>query len=232
MTDRTSRRTLTYARVSTAQQAHSGHGLDAQRERTAAYCAAMGWEHVAHVVDAGVSGAVPPTERAGLADALAQLADGRADVLVGASLSRIGRRTLDVLELADRAAAEGWYLVVLDLQLDTTSPVGRMALTVLAAVAELERSQVIERTTAALAQLKARGVRLGRPAAQATRAAGARAHALRAQGMSWRAVATRLTAEGYQRATSAGGPWTKDAALRAARSVQADRDAARLREGR
>ena len=136
----------------------------------------MGYLPSSTVTDVGVSGTVAPDDRPGLGSALAALDAGEADVLIAASLSRIGRRTADVLALVDRAAA-GWHLVVLDLALDTSTPTGEFALTMLAAVAQLERRQTSERTTAALAAAKARGQRLGRPASDATRSAGLRARA-------------------------------------------------------
>jgi DNA invertase Pin-like site-specific DNA recombinase len=67
------------------------------------------------------------------------------------------------LGLAERADREGWRLVVLDVQLDTASPTGRLVLTMMAGVAEFERRRIGERTRDALAVRKAQGVRLGRP---------------------------------------------------------------------
>ena len=140
-----------------------------------------------------------------MARALRGLNNGTAAVLIVASLSRLGRSTRDVLDLTARADANGWALAILDLNLDTATPTGRFTLTMLAAVAQLERDQTSERTTAALAAKKAQGHRLGRPASEATRLAGARALDLRADGLTWRAVAQALTDEGYT--TREDGPW-------------------------
>ncbi len=140
-----------------------------------------------------------------MARALRDLDNGTAAVLIVASLSRLGRSTRDVLDLAARADADGWALAILDLNLDTATPTGRFTLTMLAAVAQLERDQTSERTAAALAAKKTQGHRLGRPASTATRLAGARALDLRADGLTWRAVAQALTDEGYT--TREGVPW-------------------------
>ncbi len=140
-----------------------------------------------------------------MARAPRDLDDGAAAVLIVASLSRLGRSTRDVLDLAARADANGWALAILDLNLDTATPTGRFTLTMLAAVAQLEHDQTSERTAAALAAKKAQGHRLGRPASTATRLAGARALDLRADGLTWRAVAQALTDEGYT--TREGVPW-------------------------
>jgi DNA invertase Pin-like site-specific DNA recombinase len=74
-------------------------------------------------------------------------------------------------------------------QMDTTTPTGKMIFTVLGAVAELERSLIVERVRAGLRNARAKGKTLGRPRkiVDATRLA-----ALRAQGHSLRAIASEL----------------------------------------
>ena len=219
---------IVYARVSTADQAADGHGIDAQIEACRHYAAAFSYVPVAEAVDAGVSGAVDPEDRPALADALARLDAGDAKVLIVHSLSRLARDTIAVLRLADRAKSMGWDLVVLDLRLDTTTAAGRFSLTVLAAVAELERGQCSERTRAGLAAAKRKGVRLGGPVSAHTRTAGPRAAVLHAGGMTWRQVAQRLTDEGYLTARG-GSTWGPGQAHRAARSVRLDAEAAARR---
>jgi DNA invertase Pin-like site-specific DNA recombinase len=65
--------------------------------------------------------------------------------------------------LLEQAEKEGWSLVLLDFDVDTSKPTGRLVAHVLAAVAEFERQRIRERTREALAQVKAQGKRLGRP---------------------------------------------------------------------
>ncbi len=91
-----------------------------------------------------------------MSDALHVLAQGKASVSIVAGLSRLGRRTANVLRIADLADRQGWALAVLDLRVNTTTPTGRMMLTVLAAVAQLERDRTAERTSAALTAAKRR----------------------------------------------------------------------------
>ena len=214
-----------YGRVSTHEQAEHGHGLDAQRLKLEAYCAAFDIEPTAWLADAGVSGAVAPAERPALGQALTMLAGGDAKALVAVSLSRLGRRTRDVLDIADQADAEGWRLVILDLALDTATPTGRLALTVLAAVAELEREQTRQRTRDGLAAARAKGVRLGAPVSAATRNAVAVVDQLRERGLSWRAVAGELNERGVPTPTGAGR-WHANTARRVVRSGELDREAA------
>jgi len=220
-----------YGRVSTGEQAECGHGLAAQRDRAEAYCALMGIAPTEWIADEGVSGSLAPDERPGLARALAMLAAGDAAALVVPALDRLGRNTRDVLDVADRAEGEGWRLVVVGL-MDTGTPEGRAVLTVMAAMAELERGLIRRRTREALGAAARAGVRLGRPVSPETRAAGKRVAELRAEGVTWRAIPARLDAEQYPRA---GGdtarPWNVRAAHDALNSIELDTAAAAARAG-
>ena len=189
-----------------------------------AYAAAHEYVPIDEAVDDGISGSVAPGQRPGLAAALEALDSGRADVLIAADISRLGRRASDVLDLAGRAEERGWHFAVLDLGIDTTTPAGRFALTVMAAVAELERGQTAERTRHALAAAKARGQRLGGPVSDETRRAGRRAVELRDGGATWQQIADALTAEGYP--TAQKGRWHPSTARRAVRSIALDDEAA------
>lgn len=82
------------------------------------------------------------------------------------------------------------------------------------------------RSIEAQAAAKRRGTRLGRPAAAATRAAAERAEQLAADGLGQRAIADRLNAEGWPRATAAGAAWNAMAVNRALRTLRLDREAA------
>ena len=206
-------RSIVYIRVSTDEQVGSGLGLEAQEDRCRAYATSRGYDVVWVFSDPGVSGTIAPDDRVGMAAALTRLDRGDADTLIAASLTRLGRSTRDVLDLADRAQACGWDLVMLDLSLDTSTPTGRFALTMLAAVAQLERDQISERTKAALAALKARGVKLGRPVSPRTLTAGRRADGLRRDGLTWRQIAVMLTEESYP--TADGLDWHPTSAQRA-----------------
>ena len=159
-TRKTTSRTLRligYVRVSTEEQAREGVSLEAQRERVAAYALAHGAELVGIEADEGVSGGVDPTKRPGLSRVLEQLAAGEADGLVVLKLDRLSRSTRDVLELVDETRTRGWRLVSVNEHLDTNSAAGRLVLTVLAALAEMEREQIAERVTEAVAHIAREG---------------------------------------------------------------------------
>lgn len=82
---------------------------------------------------------------------------GDADGIVATCLDRLSRSVEDVLALAKDAKRRQWRLATIDESLDTSTPSGRLALTILAALAEFERDQTAERVTTALAQVAREG---------------------------------------------------------------------------
>jgi len=86
------------------------------------------------------------------------------DTLVVSKLDRLGRDAPDVLATIKSLAELGVEVVVLQLgKLDLASPAGKLMLAMLAAVAEMERDLIVERTQAGLARARAEGKALGRP---------------------------------------------------------------------
>lgn len=143
-----------YCRVSTGQQ---GLGLEAQRARLEEECERRGW--IPLLVDEKVSG--KNMKRPELQNILDNIKKG--DVIMAAKLDRLSRSVLDFSELMSRAYREQWEIVLLEPSVDTTTPHGKFTANIFAAVAELEREMISQRTKEALAVLKARGVRLGAP---------------------------------------------------------------------
>jgi DNA invertase Pin-like site-specific DNA recombinase len=86
------------------------------------------------------------------------------DVVVVSRLDRLARSTRDLLEIAEQLkAAEAGLRSLHEPWADTTSPAGRMVLTVFAGIAEFERELIHERTSTGRTAAKSRGVRFGRP---------------------------------------------------------------------
>lgn len=142
--------TYGYARVST-----NGQDLASQEaELLASGCATIFKEKV--------SGA--ETNRVELAKLIRRLSPG--DVLVVTRLDRLARSTRDLLNIlaaiADRKAG---FRSLKDAWADTTTPHGRLMLTVLGGLAEFERELIRARTGDGRARAKARGVKFGRPTA-------------------------------------------------------------------
>jgi len=142
--------TYGYARVST-----NGQDLGSQEvELMAAGCAKVFKEKV--------SGA--KTDRAELAKVMRRLEPG--DVLVVARLDRLARSTRDLLNVLATIGERGaGFRSLKDTWADTTTPHGRLMLTVLGGLAEFERELIRARTSDGRTRAKARGVRFGRPAA-------------------------------------------------------------------
>jgi DNA invertase Pin-like site-specific DNA recombinase len=87
-----------------------------------------------------------------------------ADVVVVSRLDRLARSTRDLLEIAEQLKeAEAGLRSLHEPWADTTSPAGRMVLTVFAGIAEFERELIHARTRSGRVAAKARGVRFGRP---------------------------------------------------------------------
>jgi DNA invertase Pin-like site-specific DNA recombinase len=182
-----------YLRVSTGEQVESGLGLRAQRDRIEDVAHRRGWQIVGWATDEGLSGATM-TKRVGLENAIADVEAGVARGIVAAKLDRLSRSVLDFADLLQRADRRGWSLVVLDVDVDMTTPVGRLVVHILSAVAEFERRIIAQRTRDALAVKKTQGEALGRP----DRAAGEvlrEIAELREQGLTYQRIADALNAE-------------------------------------
>ncbi len=136
-----------YARVSTDRQT-----LDAQQ-------AALIAAGAKRVFAEKVSGAV--TDRKALAKAIAAL--GAGDVLLVTRLDRLARSTRDLLNLLDAVGKAGaGFRSLADAWADTTTPHGRLMLTVLGGLAEFERELIKARTDEGRKRAQAAGVRFGR----------------------------------------------------------------------
>src|SRR5512133_2947328 len=140
--------TYGYARVST-----DGQSLASQdAELHAARCVKVYAEKI--------SGA--RSDRPELAKVLKRLETG--DVLVVTRLDRLVRSTRDLLNILDAIAKAGaGFKSLKDTWADTTSPHGRLMLTVLGGLAEFERELIRARTGEGRKRAKERGVRFGRP---------------------------------------------------------------------
>lgn len=152
---------LGYIRVSTEDQAREGVSLDAQAERIHAYCQAHGLVLGEIIRDEGISGTVSPDKRPGLSRALSLLASKQADGLVVLRLDRLTRSIRDLLDLVDVCRRETWSLHSVTDRLDTASPMGMFVLTILGAVAQLERDMISTRTREALQHKVRQGAKLG-----------------------------------------------------------------------
>lgn len=210
-------RIVGYLRVSTAEQAEHGAGLDVQRRAIQAWARANRHRIVLWAVDAGVSGSNGLDTREGLHDALSALRENEAAGIVVYRLDRLARDLIiqETLlaevrrlggEVYSTSAAESAYLGD-----DPADPSRKLIRQVLGAVAEYERSMIRLRMTAGRRRKAEHGGYIGGlttygyqaekgelvpdASQQATLA---RIAELRAGGASLREIAAMLTAEGFQ----------------------------------
>lgn len=86
------------------------------------------------------------------------------DTLVVTKLDRLARSTLDLAQIADNLNKRGIALKVLDQDIDTSTPTGKLLFNMLASIAEFETALRAERQAEGIAKAKAKGVRFGRKA--------------------------------------------------------------------
>jgi DNA invertase Pin-like site-specific DNA recombinase len=177
-------RVALYARVSTANR---GQDVNMQLRELRQFAEARGWDIANEYADTGISGA--KDSRPELNSLMADANRRRFDVVCVWRFDRFARSVSHLLRALETFNALGIAFVSLSEQMDTTTPTGKMVFTVLGAVAELERSLIVERVRAGLRNARAKGKRLGRPSKVVDAAKVAR---LRGQGVTWRAIAGQL----------------------------------------
>lgn len=142
-----------YGRVSTKNQAAANQRLDIEM---------AGFKVDYWFSDEGISGKTSASQRPQFKALLGQIRDG--ETLVVSKLDRLGRDAQDVGATIKALSARKIEVIVLQLgKLDLASPAGKLMLNMLAAVAEMERDLLVERTQSGLARAKNEGKILGRP---------------------------------------------------------------------
>jgi DNA invertase Pin-like site-specific DNA recombinase len=177
-------RVAIYGRVSTTNH---GQDVSMQTGELEQFAQARGWRLVDSYLDIGISGT--KEKRPELDRLMADAHRRKFDVVIVWKFDRFARSVSHLLRALETFNALGVAFVSLSEQMDTTTPAGRMVFTVLGAVAELERSLIVERVRAGLRNARAKGKKLGRPRVTVD------AHkiaSLRADGLSWAVIAERL----------------------------------------
>jgi DNA invertase Pin-like site-specific DNA recombinase len=146
-----------YARVSTA-----GQSLDAQIKALTE--AGVDSENLFQEKQSGAK-----ADRKELANVLKFVRKG--DTLIVTKLDRIARSTKHLLEIADTLEKKKVTFKVLNINLDTSTPTGKLMLTMLGAVAQFEREIMLERQAEGFAIAKAQGRIKGRPSTAQDKAA-------------------------------------------------------------
>ncbi len=152
---------MLYARVSTQLQVSDGVSLDVQERQLRQAAELAGYTQFELVREEGRSGK-SISGRPALSGALKRLDNKEAHALFVTRIDRLARSTKDFLSIIDRANSNGWRLVMLDLNLDTSSYQGRFVVTIMSALAEMERGIISERQKDVHKDRRARGIVWGK----------------------------------------------------------------------
>jgi DNA invertase Pin-like site-specific DNA recombinase len=198
-------RVAIYARVSTA---NNGQDPTMQTRELREYAERRKWTVAGEYVDVGISGT--KEKRPELDRLMADAHRRRFDAVVVWKFDRFARSVSHLLRALETFKAQGIEFVSFSEQLDTSTPAGKLVFTVLGAVAELERSLIVERVKAGLRNARAKGKTLGRPIKLVDTRQIAE---LRAQGRSWRKIARRLGISARTARRAGQNPPSKNASL-------------------
>jgi DNA invertase Pin-like site-specific DNA recombinase len=149
------KRAALYLRVSTVDQRPETQLYDLRQ-----LAGQRGWAIVEEYVDHGVSGT--RVKRPALDRLMHDAARGRFQVVVVWACDRLARSTKHFLEVLDELNRLGIEFVSLRENLDTGGPLGRAVIVIVSAIAELERSLIVERVRAGMRRAKLEGRRIGR----------------------------------------------------------------------
>lgn len=205
-----------YVRVSTEEQARNGLSLGSQESTIRLYAKLKKLSPVEIIADRGQSG--KSLNREGMRKLTSLCSEGQVEHLIVYKLDRLTRKTRDLLELVEDVfvANEVVFHSVTE-NVDTRTPMGKFFLTLMGALAEMERALIIERITDAFREKRRRGEPMG-SAALGFRVKDKKriadpeelkiveyVKALRRKKLSERAIARRLNGEGIP--TKRGGSW-------------------------
>jgi DNA invertase Pin-like site-specific DNA recombinase len=177
------KRVIIYGRVSTAEQRH-----DSQIAEVQDYCSRR-WGNNVGVITITDTASGAKTSREGLDHLMQLVRRNKVDVVACFKLDRLGRSLPHLAQIISELDQHNVAIVATSQGIDTNhdSPAGRLQMHVLMAVAEFERTLIVERVRAGQAAARAKGVRFGRPSTLAQHKE--RVRALLKKGLSCRAVA-------------------------------------------
>jgi site-specific DNA recombinase len=189
---------ILYVRVSTQLQVNDGVSLDVQERQLVTAAEFHGFTKWELVREEGRSGK-NITGRPALTESLRRLDAGEAAALFVTRIDRLARSTTDFLSIVDRARQKDWRLIMLDLNLDTSSYQGRFVVTIMSALAEMERGIIASRQKDVHKDRRDRGVVWGvdmGPRNKTSLEIKARIYAERVRGYSYRQIAKGLNEDG------------------------------------
>ncbi|KIO65357.1 hypothetical protein B4065_2655 [Caldibacillus thermoamylovorans] len=132
-----------YARVSTEEQAKEGFSIAAQLQTLRQYAQIYNWEVVDEYVDEGISGK-SVKGRPEMKRLIRDVEDERFDAVLVWKISRLSRNMLETLMLLDKFEKYNVKFISYSENFDTSSPIGRLVLQIMASIAEMERNTLAE----------------------------------------------------------------------------------------
>ncbi len=183
------KRHVVYTRVSTEDQAREGVSLAAQKDACLTLCKLRNLTNANAVEDAGFS--AKSLKRPGITGILEAVKAGQVQTLVVWRLDRLTRNLRDLLDLVECFDQHKVALVSVMEQLDTGSPMGRLMLSMLGAVAQWERESIAERVKLGIRHRKAQGGFTGGYAPTATQVIGTPGKRLLVQDPQWAPIASQ-----------------------------------------
>ena len=144
-----------YIRVSTDEQAKEGVSLENQEQKIRDYCKLKDFEILEIIQDAGIS--AKNLRRPGAQKVLEMASNKMVDAVVVYKLDRMFRSTVDALETTKQFDKWNVSFHSIEESLDTKSAMGKFFFTLIAALAEMEREIIGERTRDVLQRKKANG---------------------------------------------------------------------------
>lgn len=218
----TEEKALLYARVSTQMQVEDGVSLGAQERQLIQAAEMYGFTSHEVVLEEGRSGK-NVSGRPKLIDALKQLDEGKAGALIVTRIDRLARSTKDFLDIVDRAGKNGWRLIMLDLNLDTSTYQGRFVVTIMSALAEMERGIIAERAKDIHKDRREQGIVWGKdigPRVMIPPMVREQLLMRRSKGLSYQLIADTLNSDGIL--APRGGTWYASSVRNAINALTSD----------
>lgn len=127
-----------YVRVSTDEQAQEGYSIENQIDRLTAYAKFQGWQNTEFFIDEGQS--AKDMNRPAMKRLIKLIKQNKVSTVVTLYVDRLSRNLLDMLQFVNLCEEHNTAYVCASLNFDTSTPIGRMVLQILAAFAEFENS--------------------------------------------------------------------------------------------